>query len=80
MSNGPDPDRITQNAAKGESAFLESLHGGSNPSGLPETPATRMSRLAQEEAAQNPPAVRDPNPWEIPAVEPRYPNPTAKTE
>ncbi len=56
---------------------MESLHGGSNPSGLPETPAARAARL---EAAQNPSATRDPEPWEIPAVEPRNPSPTAKIE
>jgi hypothetical protein len=61
MPHRPDPNITEEHGARGGGGFLESLHGSDNPSGLPETPVARAARL---EAAQNPSATRDPEPWE----------------
>ena len=57
-----DEALIEEHRARGGSGFFHHLHAGDRSHGIPETPETRVARLAQAEAAQNPGATRDPDP------------------
>ncbi len=58
----PDESVTEEHGARGGSGLLHHLHAGDRSHGIPETPESRVARLAQAEAAQNPSATRDPDP------------------